>query len=86
MQGSNSTDGIVQSLAATLQPTISLDLWGQISAAMLRTVEHDPTSVMQSLFTTARGAVHQVLHIVCVYGLACAVCNDEQAGSGEHSP
>ena len=66
MKGSCSADSVVQQLAATLQPTVSLDLWGKISAGMLRTVEHGLTSVMQSLLRVSRDAVHQVLHFVYV--------------------
>ena len=66
MERYRSADGVVQNLAATLQPAVSLDLWGQISAAMLPTVEHGLTSVMQSLLRIATDAVHQVLPIICV--------------------
>ena len=66
MQGSRNAAGVVQHLATTLQPTIALDLWGQISAVMLRTVDDSLTLVMESLLTISRDAILQVLHALCV--------------------
>lgn len=66
MQISCSADDFVQQLAATLQPTVPLHLWGQISAALLRTGQHDLTAVIQSLLTASTKSRSQVLHAFCV--------------------
>ena len=78
MQGSCDAAGVVQHLATTLQPTIGLDLWGQISAAMLRTVDDSLLVVINSLLRIARQAILQVLHTIRGFPV---LCGSGQAGS-----
>ncbi|KAL3150124.1 hypothetical protein ABBQ38_013461 [Trebouxia sp. C0009 RCD-2024] len=52
--------GVVQQLAAALQPLISLELWAQITSAALRPVQDNPASMMQSLFRVSRDAIPQL--------------------------
>ena len=64
VRSSRNVADVVQQLAATLQPTISLEVWGHICAAVLRTIEHDASRVIQSLLK--RDTVLQVLPTLSV--------------------
>ena len=57
---SSGVAGVVQQLAAAMQPLISLDLWAQITSAALRSVQESPALVMQALLRISKDAIPQV--------------------------